>query len=204
MATTTTRNATRKASTRSRDAITVLKDDHREVERLFKAFDKASPRAHAKRRELVDRMIAALSQHAAIEEDHVYPWAREYIVDVDDTVLEAVEEHRVMKFVLSQLNSMDPNDERFAPTVSVLMESVRHHVEEEESELFRFMRDVGTRGELLELGATLEAARPTAPTTPGLEGLLPAVGAELGTKMDHARDIGKAAMDKVGALTGLE
>ena len=56
--------------------IAILKADHREVERLFKAFEKTSDRAHVERRTLVDSMIEELSRHAAIEEQIVYPWAR--------------------------------------------------------------------------------------------------------------------------------
>ena len=82
----------------ARDAIAVLKQDHRDVEKLFAAFEKTSDDATETRRELVDSMIEALSKHAAIEEQLVYPWAREYIEDVDDDVLEAVEEHRIVKF----------------------------------------------------------------------------------------------------------
>lgn len=188
---------------RARDAIAVLKDDHHKVEQLFKAFEKTSDQAPKERRRLVDAMIEELSRHAAIEERYLYPWAREYIEDVDDTVFEALEEHRVMKFLLSELAVMESDHERFAAKTTVLIESVRHHVKEEESDLFRYLRDVGTRAELLELGQELQTARRSAPTTPGFEGFLPAMGGGVGAALDHARDVGRDALNRVGALTGV-
>ena len=198
-----TRSASRNGSSRQRDAIAILKEDHREVERWFKAFEKTSDDATKERRRIVDTIIKDLSRHAAIEEQLLYPWARDFIVDIDDTVFEAFEEHRVVKFLLSELATMDAGDERFAAKTKVLTESVRHHVKEEESELFQYLRDVGTRGELLELGHELELAKRTAPTTPGLEGLLPAVGGGVGAALDHARGIGREALTRVGSLTGI-
>ena len=189
---------------RQRDAIAILKADHREVEQLFKAFEKTSDRASVERRRLVDSMIEKLSRHAAIEEQIVYPWARAHIVDADDKVLEAFEEHSLVKFLLGELAAMDAEDERFAAKTTVLTEIVRHHVKEEESELLLDLRDVATRAELLELGRQLEAAQRTAPTTPGLEGFIPAAGSSVGAALDHARDVGRGVVTKVGALTGLD
>ncbi|MGZ4714467.1 MAG: hemerythrin domain-containing protein [Acidimicrobiia bacterium] len=182
-----------------RDAIAVLKADHRAVEKLFKEFERADG-AH-RQRQLVDSMIEELSRHAAIEEQLLYPWARDYIEDVDDTVLEALEEHRIVKWLLRELGTMSAEDERFEPRVTVMIELVRHHVEEEEDELFRYLRDVGTRQELRELGAELEAAKRSAPTVPGDldgEGLL----APIGTALGHAHDVGRDVLERVGSLAG--
>ena len=124
---------------RRRDAIAILKEDHRDVEKLFKRFERAGDGAVQQKREIVDEIIAALSQHAAIEEQVLYPWAREYIVDADH-VLEAIEEHHVVKWLLSEIETLDPDDERFDAKVTVMIEAVRHHVKEEESELFPDLR----------------------------------------------------------------
>src|SRR5690349_3179434 len=78
------------------DAIAFLKQEHREVDDLFTRFERAGDGAHKQKRKLVDQMIEALSRHASIEERVLYPWAREYIEDEDDTVLEALEEHHVV------------------------------------------------------------------------------------------------------------
>jgi hemerythrin superfamily protein len=192
-----------KASPRQRDAISLLKEDHRDVEKLFKQFEKAGDAAERQKRHLADAMIAALSQHAVIEERIVYPWAREYIEGADDMVLEAVEEHRVVKWLLTEIAVMPPSDERFDAKVTVLMESVRHHVKEEESDLFPDLRTVATRSELLELGERIRAAKKDAPTHPDLDGAV-GVASTVGSAVDHARTVGKDVVDRVGALAGLE
>jgi hypothetical protein len=122
------------------DAITMLRDDHRTVEKLVKAFEDAGPRAFVERRRIVDRIIEELSVHAAIEEQTFYPVTRATVPAVEEVALESLEEHHVVKWVLSELEAMDPEDERFGAKVTVLIESVRHHVREEESDYFREVR----------------------------------------------------------------
>ncbi len=150
------------------DAIVVLKDDHKTVEKLFKQFEKLqkSDGPAAQKRKVVDQMIAELSAHANIEEMHFYPSVRNRLEDLDDTVLEGLEEHHIVKWTLSELDGMDPKHERFDAKVTVLMESVRHHVEEEEAEMFPLVREAMGRKALQELGAELVAAKSSAPTKP--------------------------------------
>lgn len=148
------------------DAITMLKDDHKTVEQLFKKYEKAGERAFTEKRQLVDSMIEALSTHAAIEEQIFYPVVRATVDDTDDEVLEALEEHHIVKWVLSELQTMPAEDERFDAKVTVLIENVRHHVEEEEQDLFPKVRDELGRGALNDLGDFLEQARKIGPTHP--------------------------------------
>ncbi|HEV7721696.1 MAG TPA: hemerythrin domain-containing protein, partial [Iamia sp.] len=148
------------------DAITMLKDDHHAVEKLFKRFEKAGDRAYVEKRDIVDRIIEALSIHAAIEEQLFYPVTRETVPETDDIVLESIEEHHVVKWLLSELETMDPRDERFDAKVTVLIENVRHHVEEEEQDYFPKVRDELGRNALSDLGDAMEAAREVAPTHP--------------------------------------
>ena len=148
------------------DAIALLRQDHREVERLFKQFEKAGPRAHKTRRTVVDKVIKELSAHAVVEEQVFYPAIREAVPDTEDDVLESLEEHHIVKWTLSELDGMDPEEERFVPKVTVLMESVRHHVEEEENELFPAVREALTRKQLAELGEAMDNAKKAAPTRP--------------------------------------
>ncbi|HYX44170.1 MAG TPA: hemerythrin domain-containing protein [Acidimicrobiales bacterium] len=148
------------------DAIALLRQDHRDVERLFKQFEKAGPRAHKTRRNVVDKVIKELSVHAVIEEQVFYPAVREAVEETEDTVLESLEEHHIVKWTLSELDGMDPEAERFVPKMTVLMESVRHHVEEEEDELFPKVREAMSRKQLAELGEAMEEAKKTAPTRP--------------------------------------
>jgi hemerythrin superfamily protein len=148
------------------DAIAMLRADHREVERLFKQFEKAGPNAHATRRQIVDKIIEELSVHAVIEEQVFYPAVREAVPDSEDVVLESLEEHHIVKWTLSELERMAPEHERFVPKTTVLIESVRHHVEEEEDELFPQVREVLKRKRLQEIGEAMAKAKDVAPTRP--------------------------------------
>ena len=148
------------------DAITLLRDDHKTVERLFKRFEKAGDRAHVEKRQIVDRIIEELSVHAAIEEQVFYPVARATVPATEDIALESLEEHHIVKWVLAELADLDPSDERFDAKVTVLIENVRHHVEEEEGEFFPKVRNVLNRKALADLGAALADAKKSAPTRP--------------------------------------
>lgn len=148
------------------DAIVLLKDDHKTVEKLFKQFEKAGDNAHQTKRNLVDDMIGELTTHAHIEEQIFYPAAREAAPETVSHVLESVEEHHVVVWMLSELVGMDPTDERFDAKVTVLMENVRHHVDEEEQEWFPEVRKAMGRKRLQELGERMAKAKADAPRDP--------------------------------------
>src|ERR1700730_17650660 len=150
----------------SMDAISMLKDDHKAVEQLFKRFEKAGDRAHVEKRGIVDQIIEALSMHAAIEEQLFYPVARATVPGTEDIALESLEEHHIVKWILSELEKMTPDDERFDAKVTVLIENVRHHVKEEEQEFFPLVRDGLGRKALGDLGEAMAAAKKVAPTRP--------------------------------------
>ena len=123
------------------DAITLLKNDHKTVKALFKRYENAGRGALVEKREIVDLIIEELSRHAAIEEQLFYPVARLTVPDTDDIALESIEEHHIVKWLLSELEHTDPTDERFDAKVTVLIEQVRHHVEEEEHDFFPKVRN---------------------------------------------------------------
>ena len=150
------------------DAIVLLKQDHKTVEQLFKKYEKAhKDGAPAKqRRAIVDTIIKELSVHASIEETVFYPAIRAALPDINDDVLEGIEEHHVVKWTLDELLDMDADHERFHAKVTVLMESVRHHVEEEEQEMVPDVRQGLGRKVLQEIGAELEKQKRFAPTKP--------------------------------------
>lgn len=148
------------------DAITLLKNDHHTVEQLFERFEEAGDRAYVQKRQIVDRIIEELSVHAAIEEQVFYPTARSSVAETEHVVLESLEEHHIVKWLLSDLVDMDPAHERFDAKVNVLIENVRHHVEEEESDLFPKVRAQLGRNELADLGEALAEAKKSAPTRP--------------------------------------
>lgn len=144
----------------------MLKDDHKTVEKLFRRFEKAGERAFVEKREVVDRIIEELSVHAVIEEQIFYPVTRETVEDVEDVVLESLEEHHIVKWVLSELEDLPADHERFTAKVTVLIENVRHHVEEEEGDYFPKVREQLGRNALNELGDAMAEAKKTAPTHP--------------------------------------
>lgn len=156
----------RRKSSATTDAIAYLKGDHRQVEKVFKAYEKAGERAFRTKRKLVDEMISELSQHAAVEEQFFYPAARREVPETTDDVLESMEEHHIVKWILSELIQLKADDERFDPKVTVLIENVRHHVQEEEQDLFPQVRANMARKDLVELGARLQEAKRVAPTRP--------------------------------------
>ena len=148
------------------DALTLLKNDHKTVEKLFKRFEKAEKSGGEDRKAIVDEVVRELSMHAAVEEQVFYPAVREGVEEAEDVVLEGLEEHHIVKWVLEELRNLGPEDERFDAKVSVLMENVRHHVEEEEQEWFPEVRKELGRKRLQELGEQLEKTKASAPRTP--------------------------------------
>jgi hemerythrin superfamily protein len=146
------------------DAIVLLKEDHKTVEALFKRFEKADD--HAEKRRIVDTITKELVTHAYIEEEIFYPAARAKVPETTDHVLESVEEHHVAVWILAELKDLDPTDERFTAKVTVLIENVRHHVEEEEKDWFPQVRAAMGRKELRELGERMDKAKADAPSEP--------------------------------------
>jgi hemerythrin superfamily protein len=148
------------------DAITLLRDDHKTVEQLFKRFEKAGDRAYVEKRQIVDRIIEELSIHASIEEQVFYPVTRATVPSTEDIALESLEEHHIVKWLLSELTDLDPAAERFDAKVTVLMENVRHHVEEEQDDYFPKVREALSRSALADLGDAMVEAKKSAPTHP--------------------------------------
>ncbi|MFI8187070.1 hemerythrin domain-containing protein [Actinacidiphila glaucinigra] len=142
------------------DGIVLLREDHKTVEKLFKRFEKAAEDAPEEKRAIVDEVIEELTVHAWIEEQIFYPAAREADPDNAEQVLESIEEHHVVVWMLSELKDMDPADERFKAKMTVLMENVRHHVEEEEKDWFPEIRKAMSRKRLTELGEQMGRRKP--------------------------------------------
>jgi len=116
-----------------KDAIAMLKADHKAVSELFAEYDKT--RSTTKKKALVAEICAALTVHAQIEEEIFYPAVK---AALKDTVLvpEATVEHAGMKGLIAQLKGLEPNGELYDAKVKVLSEYVKHHVKEEQDEMF--------------------------------------------------------------------
>jgi len=120
-------------------AISLLKSDHREVEHLFTQFEAAT--GSARKKALVQKIADALTVHTTIEEVIFYPPARAALKRAGEDLLdEAVVEHEGIKWRLDLLKRMNPEDDLYDAEVKVLSEYVKHHVKEEERELFPKLR----------------------------------------------------------------
>lgn len=138
------------AATKSQDAIALLKEDHRTVEKLFKDFEDA--KGEGRKQKLAHQICLELSVHAAIEEEIFYPACDGKIED--DLIKEAYVEHDAAKVMIAEISANEGGDDEFFDAkVKVLMEEIEHHVEEEEKELFPEVRkadiDLDTVGEAL-------------------------------------------------------
>ena len=122
---------------RRANALSLLKEDHRAVEEMFAAFEGARG-ARSRKAKLAAQICEALTAHATVEEEIFYPAAREQVEH--DLLNEAQVEHASAKQLIAQIQGMDPQDELFDATVKVLGEYVKHHVREEERELFPEVR----------------------------------------------------------------
>src|SRR5512141_1089779 len=115
-------------------ATTLLKKDHAAVKKLFRAYEKAEKAAdNAQKKTIFDQIARELDVHTKVEEEIFYPAMKaEGDEDGVEEVLEALEEHGVVKSLLAQLSKMKPSDETFDAKVTVVIESVEHHAGEEE------------------------------------------------------------------------
>ncbi|WP_433384882.1 hemerythrin domain-containing protein [Micromonospora sp. KLBMP9576] len=150
----------------STDAIVVLKEDHKEMRRLFKAFQEAEEGPAARRQKLVNEILEALTVHTYLENEVMYPEVRKLLPDLEDDILESYEEHHVADVLCAELFTMDATDERFNAKTTVLIENVLHHVEEEEQEWFPKVREALGRKQLQEIGERMIALRADAPRKP--------------------------------------
>ncbi|UWP80866.1 hemerythrin domain-containing protein [Dactylosporangium fulvum] len=150
----------------STDAIVLLKEDHKNMRRLFKEFQANEDGPATRKAKIVEQILEGLTVHTYLENEVMYPEVRRLVPDLEDDVLESYEEHHVADVLCMELATMGPEDEHFDAKVTVLIENVTHHVEEEEQEWFPKVREALGRDELQELGARMLELRPSAPTRP--------------------------------------
>jgi hemerythrin superfamily protein len=149
----------------SPDVIAVLKQDHRDVREMFRRFKKLGPNAQKSRQRLADQIVRALSQHAAVEEQVLYPKARTLrggarLAD------HAIDEHREIKEALDTLSHLTSDDAEMAQVVRQVESRVLEHLKEEEGELFPKLRREASKEELVDMGKLTRAAKRVAPTRP--------------------------------------
>jgi hemerythrin-like domain-containing protein len=139
-------------------AIELLMSDHRKVEMLFDQYEEEKEGDEETKRQLATQICGELTVHAQVEEELFYPWLRE---NLDDEKMELVEEadveHQSAKDLIAQIEAATEIDETYDAKVKVLGEYVKHHVEEEENEIFKEVRDM--KEELDELGQEMAARK---------------------------------------------
>ena len=135
------------------NAIDLLIEQHREVDKLFSAFEKAS--SAEDKEELFETIADKLAIHARIEEQCFYPAVT--AKKTEDMVLEAFVEHTSIKRLLADLLDTEADDPKFEAQMKVLKEQVEHHVEEEENQLFPAARKVLNKDELVALAQEMTA-----------------------------------------------
>ena len=117
------------------EALEMLQEDHDKVKKSFKQFEKLDREDAATAEELVRTVCEELKIHTTLEEEIFYPAVRDAIED-EDIMNEAQVEHDTAKILIEQLESMGADDPNFHATFTVLGEYVKHHIEEEEDEMF--------------------------------------------------------------------
>lgn len=143
--------------------IAVLTTDHRNVDALFTEFEQTEAGDVEDLARLRDHILRQLAIHAEIEEQTLYPALRD---EAGDDVLEALEEHHAVKATLAELERLPATAERFRAKMTVVIESVRHHVEEEEGDggLFDVARKTLKPVEMEEMAERAEQLREAGPT----------------------------------------
>jgi hemerythrin-like domain-containing protein len=140
------------------NAFDILKEDHQRVSSLFEKLEPTTERAVKTREELFTRLKMELDIHSRIEETILYPVLKE-IEKTRDITLEGIEEHRIVKQLLMELEQMPKGTEQWTAKFTVLKENVEHHVEEEEGEMFKQARSALSKEDIEQLTTRIEAEK---------------------------------------------
>jgi hemerythrin superfamily protein len=152
------------STTQQHDIVDEIIADHRQVEGVFSEIENRS--GPNNRRELVEHVITELVRHSVGEEQYLYPTARRVLPDGEQLADHELKEHAEAEAVMKQLENTDEGDPKFDALVGRLMEDIRHHIEDEETDLLPKLRDACDGAELMELGKKFERAKKIAPTRP--------------------------------------
>jgi hemerythrin superfamily protein len=145
-----------KAPARAKDAVALLKADHREVEQWFEQIAKS--RSEDRKQELAEKICNALRVHTQIEEEMFYPAFLD-ATGATDLHHEAEVEHVGAKRLIAEIEASSPDDEYFDAKVKVLSEMIKHHVKEEEQSGGMFAQAAESEMDLKELGRQLQARK---------------------------------------------
>jgi hemerythrin-like domain-containing protein len=142
---------------RGMKATEMLREDHERVRSLFKEYEAAGEEAYETKKRIVQQIAMELDVHAKLEEEIFYQAFRAAQEEQPKKVVrESFEEHKIVKTLLGELAGMRPQDAQYDAKVTVLMEGVEHHADEEERELFPAAEDIFGDEGLERLGAEME------------------------------------------------
>ncbi len=127
--------ATRDESKAKTEVLEMLRQDHRKAKKAFSDFEKLGAEERERYEAIVERTCAELEVHAVLEEELFYPAARRAIGE-PSLIDEAEVEHKTLRMLIDDLDRLEPDDEKFAASFKVLGEYTKHHVKEEEGEIF--------------------------------------------------------------------
>ena len=136
------------------DAIALLRADHKLVSTLFAEYEKT--RSNSKKKTLVSQICTELSVHAQVEEEIFYPAVKQALKD-REMIPEAIVEHATLKELIGQVEGIEPDGEMFDAKIKVLSEYVKHHVKEEQNEIFPQAKS--TELDMIELGGKIAARK---------------------------------------------
>ena len=138
------------------NVLKLLKKDHSDVQSLFSKFDHSGKSSHQKKGELFEKIRRELQIHSRAEEEIFYPALKSLNGEGRKLVTEALKEHRDIDELLTQISRLTPADKNFDERMETLIETVDHHVAEEEGEIFRFAEENYSPEELEEVGRQIE------------------------------------------------
>ncbi|HUP90028.1 MAG TPA: hemerythrin domain-containing protein [Longimicrobiales bacterium] len=140
------------------DALELLEEDHKRFKAMLKDGEETTERARVGRAELLKRLTRDLQIHERMEEEVLYPALKTH-PEAKDIVLEGFEEHHVADMIIAELSETDVSDERWAAKWKVLQESLEHHIEEEEGEMFKKAKKIFDKEQREAMGQEMEAIR---------------------------------------------
>jgi hemerythrin superfamily protein len=146
------------------NVIELLENDHREVDELFRRVNLSDKPESLD--ELTKQIVHDLSVHAAVEEQFVYPLIRAKVDGGGALADEAIEEHQEAKRLLADLEKQEAGSAEHSATMQELIGAIRHHVEEEESDVLPKLRAEVDESMLDKLGVLVEQAKKVVPTHP--------------------------------------
>jgi hemerythrin superfamily protein len=191
----------RRTTSRSPDALALIKSDHATVKDLFRRYKGLGDGALKSKTQTMERIVTELSVHASVEEQVFYPDVKRRVPGSKRLVDHGLDEHQELKDTLARLQRMSPDSPEFDAVMRKVMSDVTDHVKEEESELFPKVRKAMSKQELTDMAALMRTAKraaptrphPLAPSTPPGNVIVGAAAAVVDTVRDAVRVTGKPA-----------